>query len=188
MVHLVGEDAFAHKHQRVVHVQLVDVVLVKLQRAVDQSVDHRLLGAVQRLDLTFARVLRRLHDHTHAQLLGLFDDQRRKLCEIWHLQIGNSEADDASLPPAQIARGHVQRVAKLVDGLVDLVSRGLRHELVVVDHIGHRFDRYAGRLRDLAHGHHVLAVGAILLRHVNPFSPKTSHTFGPNTGFRPLRR
>ena len=188
MVHLVGEDAFADKHQRIVHIQLVDIILIKFQWTVDQAVDHRLLGAVQRLNLAFARVLRRLDDHAQAQLLGLFDDQRRKLREVRHLQIGNGEADDAGLSPAQIARGHVQRVAELVDGLVDLVSRGLRHELVVVDHIRHRFDRYAGRLRDLAHGHHVLAVGAILLRHVNPFSPKTSHTFGPNTGFRPLQR
>ena len=109
-------------------------------------------------------------------------------CDVVCAALLHDTVEDTETSLADVSGLFGDTVAELVDGLVDLVSRGLRHELVVVDHIGHRFDRYAGRLRDLAHGHHVLAVGAILLRHVNPFSPKTSHTFGPNTGFRPLQR
>ena len=76
MVHLVGEDAFANQHKRIIDLQLLDVILPKLQWAVDQAVDHRLLGPVQRFQLAIARILRRLHDHAQTDFLRFFDDQR----------------------------------------------------------------------------------------------------------------
>ena len=76
MVHLIGEDAFADQHKRIIDLQLLDVILSKLQWAVDQAVDHRLLGPVQRFQLAIARILRRLHDHAQTDFLRFFDDQR----------------------------------------------------------------------------------------------------------------
>ena len=76
VIHLVGEDAFANQHKRIIDLQPLDVILSKLQWAVDQAVDHRLLGPVQRFQLAIARILRRLHDHAQADLLRLLDDQR----------------------------------------------------------------------------------------------------------------
>ena len=76
VIHLVGEDAFANQHKRIIDLQLLDVILPKLQWAVDQAVDHRLLGPVQRFQLAIARILRRLHDHAQTDFLRFFDDQR----------------------------------------------------------------------------------------------------------------
>ena len=73
MIDRIGEDSFANQHERIVHLQLVDIILPQLERAVNQAVNHSLLGAVQRVYLTFSRIQRRFHDHTQAQLLGLFD-------------------------------------------------------------------------------------------------------------------
>ena len=76
VIHLVGEDAFANQHKRIIDLQPLDVILSKLQWAVDQAVDHRLLGPVQRFQLAIARILRRLHDHAQTDFLRFFDDQR----------------------------------------------------------------------------------------------------------------
>ena len=171
MVHLVGKDAFTDQHERIIDLQLIDIILPKLQRAVNQAVDHRLLGAVQRLQLTVTRILRRLHDHAQADLLRLLDDERRQLREVRHLQVGNGQADDAGLPSAQVACRHVHRVSQFRDGFVDLVARGLRDEFVIVDNVGNRFYRYAGRFGHLAHGHDMLAASPSSLRHIYPSTP-----------------
>ena len=171
VVHLVGEDAFADQHEWIIDLQLLDVILPKLQGAVDQAVDHRLLGAMQRFQLAVARILRRLHDHAQADLLSLFDDERRQLRKIRHLQVGNGQTDDAGLALAQVARRNVHRIPEFRDGFVDLVASGLRDKFVIVDNVGDRFYRHAGRFGHLAHGHDMIAAPRSSLRHIYPSTP-----------------
>ena len=108
--------------------------------------------------------------------------------EIGHerlAEIGDGQSDELRAAGFHGAGGHVNAVSEAFDGILDTLARLRAHTAGVVQHIRHRFDRYAGRLRDLAHGHHVLAVGAILLRHVNPFSPKRLIHSAPTPAFAP---
>ena len=152
-----SEDALAEQHKRVVHLQLVDILLPQFERAEDEPIDHRGLRAMQHVELLVTRIQRRLDEHAQPLLLGFGDDKRGQLGEIRHLQIGNRQCDDIRVPRAQRARGDIHRIPKAVDRLTHFGARGLRDELVVVDDVRDRLDRHPRRIGYIAHGHRMLA-------------------------------
>ena len=137
------EDPLAEHHQRVRHVEAVDVVLPHAERAEDEPVGHLQPRAAQELELAVAVAAGLLHEHHDAGLLSGLDDGCRELGEVAQPEFGHRERDRPGAAGPQAPGREVRGVPELGDRALDPFPRGGPDVRVVVDDVRHGLDRHA---------------------------------------------
>ncbi len=105
--HVIGravEDSFAEQNQRSGDIQLVDIVVVEREHAVQDAVDVGHSRAMKSFQFGRAQTADLLDQHGEAVRSRRPHHGVRELCEIGVPQVGNDQADDTRAPGAQPTR------------------------------------------------------------------------------------